>query len=280
MSTTQAATTVTAPDLAAITARQRTTWGTGDYAAVAARIVLLSERLCDAADLRPGSRVLDVAGGSGNTALAAARSGAQVVSLDYVPSLQERGRARAVAEGLPVEFVEGDAQSLPFPDASFDAVVSAVGVMFAADQDRAADEMLRVTRPGGTIALASWTPEGFIGGLLRTVGAHVPPPAGLASPLRWGTEDGLRHLLGDGVAALRARRRHQVFRFGSAERFTAFFRENYGPTHVAFGTLDAAGQEALAADIVALVRRFDRIGGDGTVAIPGEYLEVVATRAG
>jgi SAM-dependent methyltransferase len=268
-----------APDLVAITGRQRATWASGDYAAVAARIALISERLADAADLRSGSRVLDVAGGGGNTALAAARSGCAVVSLDYVPSLQERGRARAAAEGLAVEFVEGDAQALPFLDASFDAVVSGVGVMFAPDQPRAAAELVRVCQPGGTIALANWTPEGFIGGLLRTVGAHVPPPAGLASPLAWGTEDGVRALLGDGVRDVRAERREFVFRFDSPEHFTDFFRENYGPTHVAFGTLDAAGQAALAADLTALVRRFDRNGGDGPVAIPSEYLEVVATRA-
>ena len=168
------------PDLTAITARQRGVWAGGDYSAVAARIPVISELLCDAADLRAGDRVLDVAGGSGNTALAAARLGARVTSLDYVPSLLERAAERAAAEGLAIDLVEGDAQALPFPDASFDAVISVVGVMFAPDQRRAAAELLRVVRPGGTIALASWTPGGFIGGLLRTVGAHVPPPAGLA----------------------------------------------------------------------------------------------------
>jgi len=272
-------TATTTPDLAAITARQQRMWGTGDYAAIAARIPIISETLCDAADLRSGSRVLDVAGGTGNTALAAARCGARVVSLDYVPALLDRARTRAAAEGLELELVEGDAQALPFPDASFDAVVSALGVMFAPDQQRVADELLRVCRPGGTIALASWTPEGFIGGLLRTVGAHVPPPAGVAPPPLWGDEEHVRRLFEGGVRTLRARPREYTFRFDSPEHFTNFFRDNYGPTLVAFASLEADGQEALAADISALVRRFDRLAGDGPVAIPAEYLEVVATRA-
>ncbi len=268
------------PDYTAITARQRAVWGSGDYAAVAARIQIVSELLADAADLRAGSRVLDVAGGSGNTALAAARSGARVTSLDYVPSLLERAARRAAAEGLAVETVEGDAQALPFPDASFDAAISAVGVMFAPDQPRAARELLRVVRPGGTIALASWTPDGFIGELLRTVGAHVPPPAGLAPPTRWGDEARVRDLLGDGVTELRATTRTFTFRFESAGGFTDFFRTHYGPTVAAFAALPEDGRDALAADITALARRFDRLGGDGPVAIPADYLEVVAIRSG
>ncbi len=173
------------PDLPAITVRQQRTWASGDYSAVAGRIPVISERLCNAADLRSGSQVLDIAGGDGNTAIAAARCGCQVVSLDYVASLQERGRARAASEGFAVEFVEGDAQALPFADATFDAAISCVGVMFAPDHRRAADEMLRVCHADGTIALASWTPTGFIGGLFRTIGAHVPPPAGLTPPPLW-----------------------------------------------------------------------------------------------
>lgn len=272
-------TTAAPPDFTAITSRQQRVWASGDYVAVGTRIQIISEALCDAADLRAGSRVLDVAGGSGSTALAAARNGARVVSLDYVPALLERARRRAEAEDLEIELVEGDAQALPFPDADFDAVVSAVGVMFAPDQRRAAKELLRVTRPGGTIALASWTPEGFIGGLLRTVGAHVPPPPGLTPPTMWGSEEHVRGLLGDGVESMRATRRDYTFRFLSPEDFTGFFRDYYGPTLKAFEALDEAGQDALAAEIGDLVRRFDRRGGDGPVAITGEYLEVVATRA-
>ncbi len=271
--------TMTTPDFAAITARQRGVWASGDYAVVGTRITLISERLVDAADVRSGSRVLDVAGGSGTTALAAARCGGDVVSLDYVTALQEAGRRRAAAEALPIDFVEGDAQSMPFADASFDAVVSAVGVMFAPDQEAAASEMLRVCRPGGTIAMANWTPEGFIGGLFRTVAAYAPPPAGLTPPPLWGTEERVRELIGGGVRDLEVRRRDFTFRFDSPEHFTAFFREHYGPTLVAFAGLDEEGRTALADDLTALARRFDRIGGDGPVAIPAEYLEVVATRS-
>src|SRR4051795_1975724 len=184
-----------APDLEVVKQKQQKAWASGDYAAVAARIVPMSERLVDVADIRAGSRVLDVAGGTGNTALAAARAGAYVTSLDYVPELLTRAEERARAERLPLDLVEGDAESLPFPDASFDAVVSAVGVMFAPDQQRAAAELIRVSRPGGTIALANWTPDGFIGQMFRTVGRFVPPPARVDSPLRWGTKRGVDALL-------------------------------------------------------------------------------------
>ncbi len=272
-------TTMTAPDITAITARQRAAWASGDYAAVAARIPVISERLCDAADLRSGARVLDVAGGSGNTALAAARCGCRVVSMDYVPSLLERGRQRAAAEGLAVEFVEGDAQEMPFRDASFEAVVSVVGVMFAADQEAAAGELLRVCAPGGTIALANWTPEGFIGGLFRTIGAHVPPPAGISPPPLWGTEERMRELLGGGARELGMRRREYTFRFDSPRHFTDFFRENYGPMVTAFAALEPAERDALQSEIDDLVRRFDRLGGEGPVAVAAEYLEVIAIRA-
>ena len=270
---------ISAPDLGAIKARQQETWASGDYSAVAAMIPIISERLCDSADLRAGWRVLDVAGGSGNTALAAARCGCEVVSTDYVPSLLARARERAQAEGLDIEVMEGDAEALPVPDASFDAVVSAVGVMFAPDHERAASELLRVCRPGGTIALANWTPSGFIGQLFATTGRHVPPPAGLTPPPLWGTEEHVRALLGDGVRGLRATRRSYTFRYRSPVHFVEFFRQHYGPTLKAFAALDDDGRAALADDIAALARRFDRLGGDGPVAVPAEYLEVVATRA-
>jgi SAM-dependent methyltransferase len=268
-----------APNFEAIKQKQQKAWSSGDYSAVAARIPLVSERLADAADIRAGSRVLDVAGGNGNTALAAARCGAEVTSLDYVPELLDRAAERAHAERLPIDLVEGDAEKLPFDDASFDAVISGVGVMFAPDQARAAAELLRVCRPGGTIALASWSPDGFIGGLFATTARHVPPPPGVASPMRWGTEEGVHELLGGGVASLRATRRTFVFRFRSAEAFVDFFRTNYGPTLKAFEAAGETGAPALADDLVELVRSHDRIGG-GPVAIPADYLEVIATRAG
>jgi len=263
-------------DLAALKQRQQQTWASGDYSAIAARIVLVAEHLCDTADLRAGWHVLDVATGSGNAAIAAARHGCDVVGIDYVPSLLERGRARAEAEGLPVSLLEGDAEALPFADRTFDAVVSVFGSMFAPDHGRTAAEMLRVTRSGGTIALASWTPEGFIGQLFRTVAAHVPPPAGVQSPLLWGTEAHLRELFGDGLAALSVTERDFTFRFRSPEEFVEFFRTRYGPTLKAFAALaDDDARAVLEHDLVELVRRFDRLEGDA-VAIPSTYTEGIA----
>jgi len=206
------------PDLAAVKQRQQQTWASADYAAVAARIVPMAEGLAQNAGLRAGDRVLDVATGSGNAALAAARCGCEVTGIDYVPALLERARARAAAEGLEVEFAEGDAEHLAFPDASFDAVLSCLGVMFTPDQERAAAELVRVCKPGGTIGLVNWTPAGFIGQLLRTVGKHVPPPAGVRPPPQWGTEERLGELLGDAVSRLDIQRRTYVFRFRSPRR--------------------------------------------------------------
>jgi SAM-dependent methyltransferase len=270
----------TAPDLEAIKAKQQQTWASGDYHEIAATIPIISENLADAADLRAGSRVLDVAGGSGNTALAAARTGAEVVSLDYVPSLLERSQARAASEGLRYETVVGDAEAMPFDDASFDAVISVVGVMFAPNHQRAADELLRVTRPGGTIALASWAPDSFIGELFRTTAKHVPQPAGLQPPGLWGKEEHVRSLLGDGVVDLRAERRTYTFRYRSPEHFVDVFRTYYGPTHKAFAALDEPGQERLSADLAALIERADRLDAEDAVAVPADYLQVIATRAG
>jgi ubiquinone/menaquinone biosynthesis C-methylase UbiE len=265
----------TAIDVAAIKQRQQQTWATGDYSTVAARIVLIAERLSDTADLHAGWDVLDVATGSGNAALAAARHGSRVVGVDYVPSLLERGRTRAAAEGLDIEFVEGDAEALPFADASFDAAISVLGVMFTPDQQRAADELLRVTRPGGTIALASWTPEGFIGEMFRAIGAHVPPPAGLDSPMLWGTEARLGELFGSRIESLDVRERTFTFRFPSAHAFVDFFRAWYGPTAKAFAALDDEGRDALEADLIALVERHNRLAGEA-IAVPAAYIEAVA----
>ena len=274
MTTTQTA----QPDPAAVKARQQKMWASGNYAAVAARIVPMAEHLAEAAGLRPGDRVLDVATGSGNAALAAARYGCEVTGIDYVPELLERGRARAAAEGLEITFAEGDAEDLAFPDASFDAVLSALGVMFASDQERAAAELVRVCRPGGTIGLVNWTPAGFIGRLLKTVTRHVPPPAGVRPPTQWGTEERLRELLGDAVSRLEVTRRTYVWRFRSPEEFASFFKEQYGPTRKAFEALDEDGRRRLWDDLTALARDHDTERGL-TVAMPAEYLEVVATRA-
>ena len=215
---------IAAPDLAAVKQRQQAAWASGDFAVVAARIVLVAEQLCDTADLHAGWRVLDVATGSGNAAIAAARLGCQVVGVDYVPALLERGPQARRRRGLAVEFLEGDAEALPFADALLRRRHSVFGSMFAPDHAQAAAELLRVCRPGGTIALASWTPDGFIGELFRTVGAHVPPPAGVQSPMLWGTEAHLRALFGDGIGSLEVEERTFTFRFASAREFVDFFR--------------------------------------------------------
>jgi SAM-dependent methyltransferase len=267
-----------APDYAAIKGRQQKTWASGDFQVIASLIAPVSERLCDAVDLRAGQRVLDVATGSGNTAIAAARRLCRVTGVDYVPALLERGRARAAAEGLPVEFEEGDAEALPVADASYDVVLSTFGSMFAPDQEQAARELLRACRPGGRLGLANWTPEGWIGEVFRVTGRHVPPPAGLRPPTRWGTEEGLRELFGDGVATLRVTRQSFVWRFASAQQYLELFRTYYGPTLKAFEALDAAGQAALARDLVELVERLNRAD-DDTFLVPSEYLEVVAVKA-
>jgi SAM-dependent methyltransferase len=243
-----------APDLAALKRRQQAAWASGDFHVVAARIVLVAEHLCDSADLRAGWRVLDVATGSGNAAIAAARLGCHAVGVDYVPALLERGLQRAATEGLDVGLLEGDAEALPFPDRSFDAVLSVFGAMFAPDHARAAAELVRVCRPGGTIALASWTPQGFVGELFRTVAGHVPPPAGVASPMLWGAEAHLRELFGGGITSLEVVERTFTFRFRSADEFVEFFRTWYGPTVKAFAALDADGRGALRRDLVARSR--------------------------
>lgn len=264
------------PDLAAIKARQQATWASGDYSVIGATLPIVAECLCEAVDLRAGERVLDVAAGTGNAAIAAARRWCEAVATDYVPALLERGRERAAAERLTVDFREGDAECLPLPDASFDVVLSTFGVMFAPDHSRTARELLRVCRPGGRIGLANWTPEGFIGQLFKTVGRHVPPPAGVKSPALWGTEEWLREIFGDQIAALEATRKHFVFRYRSAQHWLETFRTYYGPTLKAFAALPADKQDALAADLIALAQRSN--GGADTFAAPSEYLEVVLTK--
>jgi ubiquinone/menaquinone biosynthesis C-methylase UbiE len=264
-------------DYEAIKDRQRATWGAGDYGAVGTRLVVMAETLCDSADLRAGERVLDVACGHGITALAAARRFAEVTGIDYVPALIERARERAACDRLPARFEVADAERLPFADASFDVVTSTVGVMFAPDQSRAAAELLRVCRPGGRIALTSWTPEGFLGQLFRIVARYTPPPPGLNSPMRWGSEDGLQALLGNGVARLEARRRRYRMCYHSAQHWLDYFRTNYGPVLRLFSAVDDAARETLAAEILDLLARHDEGDGRGLL-IGAEYLEVVAHR--
>ena len=268
--------TTPAPDLGALKTKQQATWASGDYAVVGTTLQIVGETLCEAMDLRSGSRVLDVAAGNGNATLAAARRWCDVTSTDYVPALLERGRRRAEADGYNIHFQEADAENLPFEDASFDVVLSTFGVMFTPNQERAAAEMLRVAKPGGKIGLANWTPAGFVGQIFKCIGKQLPPPAGVKPAARWGTEAGLQDLFGD-KATIQTSKRDFVFRYRSPEHFLEVFRTYYGPIHKAFGALDAAGQAALQDDLMALMTQMNR-GDDGTLAVPSEYLEIVIVK--
>jgi ubiquinone/menaquinone biosynthesis C-methylase UbiE len=264
-----------APDLAAVKTRQQGAWSSGDYAIVGTTLQIVGEQLCEALDIRAGQKVLDVAAGNGNVSLAAGRRWCEVTSTDYVPSLLERGRLRAEAEGLKLGFQQADAEALPFADKSFDAVVSTFGVMFTPNQEQAAVEMVRVCKPGGKIGMANWTPEGFIGQLFKTLGKHVAPPAGVKSPALWGTRARLAELFKG--HAVGTEPRVFVFRYRSAQHFLDVFRTYYGPVLKAFAALQPAAQEALERDIIALVSRFNR-SGDGTMVVPSDYLEIVIVR--
>jgi SAM-dependent methyltransferase len=265
------------PDFAAIKQRQQTTWASGNYATVGTTLQIVGETLAEAADICAGERVLDVAAGNGNVTLAAARRFADVTSTDYVGALLDKGRARAEAEGLAVTFEVADAEALPYADDRFDAVLSTFGVMFAPDHAQSAGELLRVTRPGGRIGLANWTPESFIGRLFKLIGGYVAPPAGLKSPALWGSETHLRTLFADDVAALRCERRLFKFRYRSPAHFIQVFRDYYGPTHKAFAALDANGQQALERDLTALLEQMNK-GGKSSLVVPSEYLEAVITK--
>lgn len=266
-----------APDLAAVKARQQVAWSSGDYAVVGRTLQIVGESLCEVVDLRAGERVLDVAAGNGNATLAAARRFAEVTSTDYVPTLLERGRARAEAEGLQVTFRVADAEALPFADSAFDVVLSTFGVMFTPDQARAAAEMTRVCRAGGRIGLANWTPAGFIGELFKVLGRYLPPAAGLRSPALWGTEERLKELFDNAATSIVATPRLFNFRYRSPAHWMEVFRNFYGPVNRAFLALDPPRQGDLERDILDLLSRFDRGGASGLV-VPSEYLEVVITR--
>jgi ubiquinone/menaquinone biosynthesis C-methylase UbiE len=264
-------------DLAALKMRQQAAWSSGDYAVVGTTLQIVGEELCEALDLRSGQKVLDVAAGNGNATLAAARRWCDVTSTDYVPSLLERGRIRAAAEGLPVEFRPADAEALEFSDAQFDVVVSTFGVMFTPNQDQAAAELLRVCKSGGKIGLANWTPEGFIGQLFKTLGKYLPPPAGAKSPALWGTPARIIEMFGTASGSIRTEKRHFTFRYRSPEHFLEVFKNYYGPMLKAFAALDETSQRGLKDDLLALIGRMNRAE-DGTMVVPSEYLEVVAVK--
>jgi len=268
--------TSTAPDLSAVKAKQQAMWASGDFAVIGTTLQIVGELLCEAVDVGGGERVLDVAAGNGNATLAAARRFAHVTSTDYVPALLDGGRRRAEAEGLNVTFEPADAEALPYPTGSYDVILSTFGVMFAPDHTKSSSETLRVCRVGGRIGLASWTPAGFIGQMFRVVAKYVPPPAGVKSPLLWGTADHLQTLFA-GAASIDHTIREFAFRYESPEHFVDIFRTFYGPTHKAFLALDASGQQALEADLLALLRNCARKSAAGLV-VPAEYLETVITR--
>ena len=265
------------PDLAAVKQRQQATWAGGDYAVVGTTLQIVGETLAEAADVRAGERVLDVAAGNGNASLAAARRFASVTSTDYVPTLLDKGEARARAEGLAIAFQVADVEDLPFSDGSFDAVLSTFGAMFAPDHQRTADEMLRVLRTGGRLGLANWTPEGFVGQLFKVIGRHVAPPAGLQPASAWGTQAHCTALFGTGASELRCERRIFNFRYRSAAHFVQVFRDYYGPTQKAFAALAPAGQQALERDLLDLLGRLNTAGASSLV-VPSEYLEIVVTK--
>ena len=264
-------------DLSAVKARQQAAWSTGNYAVVGTTLQIVGEDLCEALDLRSGTRVLDVAAGNGNATLAAARRWCDVTSTDYVASLLESGRARAQAEGHAVRFQEADAESLPFPNASFDVVLSTFGVMFTANQDKAADELARVCKPGGRIGLANWTPESFIGQLFKTIGKYIPPAPGIKSPALWGTKARLEELFGKTAREIRVTSHEFTFRYRSPTHWLEVFRTYYGPMTRTFAALDAEKQAAFTLDLLSLMASRNR-SGDRTLVLPSEYLEVVIER--
>lgn len=264
-------------DLAAVKARQQAAWSTGNYAVVGTTIQIVGENLCEALDLRSGMRVLDVAAGNGNATLAAARRWCDVTSTDYVPALLEAARVRAQAEGHMIRFQEADAENLPFPDASFDTVMSSFGVMFTPDQEKAASELARVCKSGGKIGMANWTPDSFIGQVFKTIGKYVPPAAGVKSPALWGTKARLEELFGAAAKEIRTTSRDFVFRYRSPAHWIEVFRTYYGPMNKTFAALDADKQAAFTQDLTALMESRNR-SGDETLVLPSEYLEVVIER--
>ena len=266
-----------APDYRAIKAKQNVAWSSGDYAVIGTTLQIVGERLAEALDLRGKEKVLDVAAGNGNFALAAARRWTEVTAIDYVPELLSRAQERAAADRLEILCREADAEALPFADDTFDVVASTFGVMFTPNQVQAAAEMLRVCRHGGRIGLANWTPEGFIGALFGTIGRHVPPPAGVKSPALWGKPSRIDELFGAGAAEIATTERSFAFRYRSPEHWLDVFRTLYGPVMKAFEAVGATGQAALTGDLIDLVARFNTAT-DGTMVVPAAYLEVVVTK--
>ena len=264
-------------DLSALKTRQKAAWSSGDYAVVGTTLQIVGEELCETLDVRSGQTILDVAAGNGNASLAAARRWCRVVATDYVPALLARARERALAEHLEMEFREADAEALPFADCTFDVVVSTFGVMFTPHHERAADELIRVCKPGGKIGLANWTPDGFIGQIFKALGKHLPPPAGARSPALWGVTSHIDELFGQHAASIVTTPRDFVFRYRSPQHWLDVFRTYYGPVLKAFAALETTSQAALQQDLLAVAAQFNRAT-DGSMVVPSRYLEIVITR--
>jgi ubiquinone/menaquinone biosynthesis C-methylase UbiE len=263
----------------ALKAKLRTTWTSGDFGEIAKPLAAEAALFISRLGLKPGMKVLDVACGTGNLSLPAARLGANVTGVDIAENLLEQARANAAREGLQAQFDEGDAEALPYEDASFDAVVTMYGAMFAPRPELVAAELLRVTKPGGVIAMANWTPTGFIGQMFKLMAAHVPPPPGMTSPVLWGKDDVVRERFGDGVSKIETTPRIVKFAFPfSPAEVVEHFRVYYGPSHQAFNRLDDEKQAALRKDLEELWTKHNEMT-DGTTSADCEYLEVVATRA-
>ena len=264
-------------DYEGITARQQATWSLGDFNEIARQVMAVSDALVEAVDPRPGQRVLDVACGSGNAAISAGRRYCKVTGLDYVPSLVDRGKQRAAAEGMPIDFRVGDAQALPFDDASFDVVLSVFGVMFAPDQAKAAREVLRVCKPGGKIGLACWGPEDFGGTVFKAIATYAPPPPGLTPSTRWGTTAGIEELIGPGTTNISTTHRTYFQHYESIEQMTEVFFRYFGPANRAIGVVDASVQGALRSNVMETFASHNRAT-DGTARIETRYFQVIATR--
>lgn len=263
-------------NLEEIKVRQQAMWSSGSYAKTAWITVPLSDILCEAVEVRPGSDVLDVASGTGHVALAAARRFAHVTSSDYVPSLLEVGRARAAAELLEITFTEADAENLPFEDDSFDFVLSAIGAMFAPNQEKVASELTRVCRSGGRIGMVNWTLTGVLADLFKTIASHVPPPAGLKAPVLWGNEARVRELFDGKVSDLSFTYGSLPQHFISPDHFVDFMLTNYGPTLKTFEALSQDRRKVFRADIAALAARHNRAT-DGSLTYDSDYVIVLVT---
>jgi SAM-dependent methyltransferase len=267
------------PEMEALKTKLRSTWIAGNFAEIAKVYPGEAEAFVKRLGIRPGMRVLDVACGTGNSALPEARLGAEVTGVDIAPNLLEQARANASKEGLQIQFDEGDAEALPYADSSFDAVVTMFGAMFAPRPQLVASELTRVCRSGGFVAMANWTPTGFIGQMFKTTASHVPPPPGMSSPVLWGVDENVRERLGDGFSKIVTTKRPIIFAFpGSPAETVEHFRTFYGPTQKAFGALDETGQASLRNDLEQLWAKHNRVT-DGSTEIESEYLEVIAVKA-